>query len=60
MMNALEAILRRPRVVITIMLLMLVGGISAYINLPKESQPAINVPFFLCFGDPNRSFPLGC
>jgi len=46
MMNALEAILRRPRVVITIMLLMLVGGISAYINLPKESQPAINIPFF--------------
>ncbi len=46
MMNMLEAILRRPRTVITVMLVMMVAGISAYINLPKENQPAINVPFF--------------
>ena len=45
MMDMLEAILRRPRTVITIMLVMLIGGISAYISLPKESEPAIDIPF---------------
>lgn len=45
MMNMLEAVLRRPRTVITVMFIMLIGGISAYISLPKESQPAIDVPF---------------
>ncbi len=45
MMDMLEAILRRPRTVLTIMLVMLIGGISAYISLPKESQPAIDIPF---------------
>ncbi len=45
-MNMLEAILRRPRTIITVMLVMMVAGISAYITLPKENQPAIDIPFF--------------
>jgi len=46
MMNMLEAILRRPRTIITVMLVMMAAGITAYITLPKENQPAIDVPFF--------------
>jgi len=45
-MNLLEAILGRPRTVITVMVLMLVGGISAYLTLPKENEPAIDIPYF--------------
>ncbi|RUT28625.1 efflux RND transporter permease subunit [Arsenicitalea aurantiaca] len=45
MMNALEALLRLPKLVLTIMALMVVAGISAYLTLPKESQPAIDVPY---------------
>ncbi len=46
MMVMLEAVLRRPRTIITIMLIMLLAGIAAYVSLPKENQPAIDVPFF--------------
>jgi len=46
MMNMLEAILRRPRTVITVMVLMLAAGISAYLTLPKENQPAVDIPYF--------------
>ncbi|WP_051213078.1 efflux RND transporter permease subunit [Maritalea myrionectae] len=45
MIGALENILRRPKTVIVVMLVMLMAGISAYINLPKESQPDVDVPY---------------
>ncbi len=45
MMNMLEAVLRRPRTVITVMIIILAAGISAYMTLPKESQPSIDVPY---------------
>lgn len=45
MMDIIEAILRRPRTVLTVMVVLLLAGISAYINLPKESQPNIDVPY---------------
>jgi multidrug efflux pump len=45
MMNMLEAVLRRPKTVLTIMVIMVIGGISAYLTLPKESQPAIDIPY---------------
>jgi len=45
MIGALENILRRPKSVITIMLVLLMAGISAYISLPKEGQPAIDIPY---------------
>jgi multidrug efflux pump len=46
MMNFLERILRMPRVVVTVMLLLLVAGFGAYTSLPKESFPAIDIPYF--------------
>ena len=45
MIGALENILRRPKTVVVIMLVMLLAGVTAYITLPKESQPDVDVPF---------------
>src|SRR5690606_4808059 len=44
MMNALAAILDRPRTVLTFMLVMVVAGAWSYITLPKEARPDIQVP----------------
>ncbi|RME98853.1 MAG: efflux RND transporter permease subunit, partial [Alphaproteobacteria bacterium] len=46
MMQALETIIRRPRSVLTLMLVMLVAGIFTYITIPKEADPDIDVPVF--------------
>ena len=46
MMNFLERILRMPRVVLTVMALLLVAGGFSYVSLPKESFPAIDIPYF--------------
>lgn len=46
MMNLLERVLRMPRVVLTLMTLLLIAGFSAYNALPKESFPAIDIPYF--------------
>ena len=46
MMNALAAILGRPRTVLTLMVVMVVAGVWSYITLPKESDPDIQVPVF--------------
>jgi multidrug efflux pump len=46
MMNFLERILRMPRVVMTIMAALLIAGAFSYTSLPKESFPAIDVPYF--------------
>jgi multidrug efflux pump len=46
MMNFLERILRMPRVVLTIMVLLLGAGVLSYLSLPKESFPAIDIPYF--------------
>ena len=46
MMNFLERVLRMPRVVLTVMVLLLFAGFSAYVSLPKESFPAIDIPYF--------------
>jgi len=43
-MNALAAILDRPRTVLTFMLVMVVAGAWSYITLPKEARPDIQVP----------------
>ena len=45
MIGALENILRRPKTVVVIMLVMLLAGVTAYITLPKESQPDVDVPY---------------
>ncbi|MGV3491496.1 MAG: efflux RND transporter permease subunit, partial [Devosia sp.] len=46
MMNFLERVLRMPRVVLTVMVLLLLAGFGAYVSLPKESFPAIDIPYF--------------
>ena len=46
MMNFLERVLRMPRVVLTVMSLLLLAGFGAYVSLPKESFPAIDIPYF--------------
>ncbi|MEQ1900153.1 MAG: efflux RND transporter permease subunit [Devosia sp.] len=46
MMNFLERILRMPRVVLTIMVLLLGAGALSYVSLPRESFPAIDIPYF--------------
>jgi multidrug efflux pump len=46
MMNALAAILSRPRTVLTLLLAMLVAGAVSYVSVPKEANPDIDVPVF--------------
>ena len=46
MINALEIILRRPRVVLAFMAMLLVAGIYSYLTIPKEARPDIQVPVF--------------
>jgi multidrug efflux pump len=46
MIAALEDILRRPRVVLTLMLVLIIAGIGSYISLPKEARPNIEVPVY--------------
>ncbi|MBL1420857.1 MAG: efflux RND transporter permease subunit [Alphaproteobacteria bacterium] len=46
MINAIETILRMPKVVMTVMMLLLVAGGAAYVSLPKESFPSIDIPYF--------------
>jgi multidrug efflux pump len=46
MIDMLEGILRRPRTVLTLMVVMVTAGILAYIAIPKEADPDIDVPVF--------------
>ncbi len=46
MTSALETILRRPRSVLTMLVVMLGAGIVAYLTIPKEANPDIDVPIF--------------
>ncbi|TDI59867.1 MAG: efflux RND transporter permease subunit [Alphaproteobacteria bacterium] len=46
MLTMLEGILRRPRSVLTMMVVLIAAGIAAYISIPKEANPDIDVPVF--------------
>ncbi len=46
MMDLLERILRMPRVVMTVMVGLLIAGGLSYASLPRESFPAIDIPYF--------------
>lgn len=46
MIDFIERLLRMPRIVLTVMLLLLGAGLAAYLSLPKESFPAIDIPYF--------------
>lgn len=46
MISALDGILRRPRTILTLMLVMILAGAFTYIAIPKEANPDIDVPVF--------------
>jgi len=46
MRDFIERILRIPRAVLTVMVILLIGGVFSYMTLPKESFPAIDIPYF--------------
>ncbi|MGN6101712.1 MAG: efflux RND transporter permease subunit, partial [Devosia sp.] len=46
MRDFIERILRMPRVVMTVMVILLIAGVAAYETLPKESFPAIDLPYY--------------
>ena len=47
MTNALAVILTRPRTILTMMVVMVVAGIIAYVTVPKEANPDIDVPVYV-------------
>ncbi|MGE0231298.1 MAG: efflux RND transporter permease subunit, partial [Flavobacteriaceae bacterium] len=46
MISGLTTILRHPRSVLTMLVVMLLAGIISYVSIPKEAQPDIDVPVF--------------
>ncbi len=44
MASVIDAALGRSRTVLTILFLLLIAGSYAYVNIPKESSPDINIP----------------
>ena len=46
MINFIEKLLHMPKVVLTVMVLFLIGGVAAYQSLPKEGFPSIDIPYF--------------
>ena len=46
MIGALEQILSRPKTILTMMVVLIIAGVSAYITIPKEAQPDIDVPVY--------------
>ena len=46
MITALETILRRPRVIAAMMVIMVAAGVYSYLTIPKEARPDIQVPVF--------------
>ncbi|MCR9139125.1 MAG: efflux RND transporter permease subunit [Alphaproteobacteria bacterium] len=46
MTSALQAIISRPKTVLTLMVFMIAAGIMSYIGVPKEAQPDIDVPVY--------------
>jgi len=46
MIDFIERMLRKPRAVMTVMVILLIAGVSSYLTLPKESFPAIDIPYF--------------
>ena len=44
MKAVIQASLLRKRAVLMLLIFLLVAGLSAYINIPKESDPDVNIP----------------
>ncbi|MEX3008190.1 efflux RND transporter permease subunit [Hoeflea sp. TYP-13] len=46
MTSALQAIISRPKTVLTLMVFMIAAGIMSYVSIPKEANPDIDVPVY--------------
>lgn len=46
MIAMLEDVLRRPKTVLTLMLVIIAAGVFSYISIPKEANPDIDIPVF--------------
>ncbi|MBL4811338.1 MAG: efflux RND transporter permease subunit [Rhodobacteraceae bacterium] len=46
MIDFIERMLRMPKVIITVMVLLMGAGFAAYVSLPKESFPSVDIPYF--------------
>ena len=46
MNSFIDAAIARSRTVMTLMVLMVLAGVSAYISIPKEADPDIQIPVF--------------
>jgi multidrug efflux pump len=46
MTSALQAIISRPKTILTLMVFMIAAGIMSYISIPKEANPDIDVPVY--------------
>ena len=44
-MNVIELAMRRSRTVVLSLLVVLIGGLVAYVSIPKEAEPDIEIPF---------------
>ncbi len=44
-MSLIDAAFSRSRTVISVLSLLLIAGMSTYVNIPKESRPDVNAPF---------------
>ena len=60
MRDFIERMLRMPRVVLTVMVILLIAGVSAYMTLPKESFPAIDLPYYYVAISEFRGVAGGC
>ena len=43
-MTIIDAALSRSRTVIALLTLLLIAGLSTYVNIPKEARPDVNIP----------------
>ena len=43
-MTLIDAAVERARTTIAVLVLLLITGLSAYVNIPKEAEPDINIP----------------
>lgn len=46
MIGALDTILQRPKTVLTMMVVLVAAGVMAYLSIPKEANPDIDVPVY--------------
>ena len=46
MTTALEAILERPKTILTMMVVLILAGVGSFLSIPKEARPSIDIPVY--------------